>query len=60
MFHRADLLKVFAELAVEKGVDVKFKSVITSIRDSSDEPLVRLADGTEMKADVIIGADGKS
>lgn len=51
MFHRADLLKVFSELVVERGVDVRFSSVIVSIKDSSNKPVVKL---TELAADLLV------
>ena len=59
MVHRADVLSVLYEAAVKTGVKVRFRSTVVSIADSSNQPKIMLADGSEQIYDLIVGADGK-
>lgn len=50
--------KVFADLHVEHGVDLRCEAGVTALRPSADDPStvgsVSLADGTEQAADVVV------
>lgn len=58
LIHRADLLMVLYELAVESGAEVRFEMAISDINDDAQEPSVTFSHGTILKADLLIGADG--
>ena len=58
LIHRGDLHKVLLDKAVEVGVTIKIKSFVTIVDEQ--EPSVTVADGTQYKADLVIGADGKA
>jgi salicylate hydroxylase len=46
-------------LAISVGATVIFNSTVTSVAvDETDTALVQLEDGTVLKADVVVGADG--
>lgn len=57
---RQTALKVLNGHLVELGVNVKFDTPVSSLSDSndSDEATVALADGTLLKADLVLVADG--
>lgn len=48
------------DLAVSAGAQVTFDTSITSVAidDATERPYVTLADGSTLKADVVLGADG--
>src|SRR5262249_47923765 len=54
--HRADLLDVFA--AAVPADSIKLGARCISVQASAHGASARFADGTEIEADVIIGADG--
>jgi salicylate hydroxylase len=54
--HRADLLDVLAE-ALPAGV-VTLGKRCTQVRPDGDVAVARFADGTQIEADIIVGADG--
>ena len=56
MAHRADYQRVLYEVAISAGVHVYFNSMVTNIE--VDLPALHVA-GNEVKADLVIGADGK-
>ncbi len=57
VIHRADLQAVLIEKAESIGVQVKLGSIVTSLDFS--EPSVRLQNGENCKADVVLGCDGE-
>ena len=57
--HRADLLKILSEIAIEHEVDIRFNTEIKSINDTINRPSLVLQNGHVLEADLIIGADGK-
>jgi salicylate hydroxylase len=54
--HRADLLAIFARALPESCV--RLGARCTSVDAASEGAVARFADGTEIEADIIIGADG--
>lgn len=56
---RVSVQKVFYDLAVKNGTDVRFGASVSGIRDGEDEAAVTTNDGETLQADIIIGADGK-
>ena len=58
MVHRADLLRILFDRAVQGGVQVRTGQVISSIDDSGDRPVIILQDESRLEADLVIGADG--
>src|ERR1700729_3421548 len=54
--HRADLLDVLAE-ALPPGI-VTLGKRCTQVRPDGDVAVARFADGTQIEADIIVGADG--
>ncbi|KAI9751368.1 MAG: hypothetical protein M4579_006109 [Chaenotheca gracillima] len=54
--HRADFHKVMVDLARQQGVTIQLGATVTGI--NFDQPSILLKDGTEFKADVVLGADG--
>jgi salicylate hydroxylase len=59
-FHRANLHKCLLNRAVELGATVKCNSRVTDVRVDKDglSAAVVLHDGSELKADLVVGADG--
>lgn len=55
--HRSDLIEVLAQAARDAGVKVLLLQKVTDI-EPGKKSVVRLANGSEMKADLVIGADG--
>lgn len=54
--HRAVLQQILLEGV--HGVPVHMGTTVDALRDRGDHVEVRLADGTEMRADLVVGADG--
>ena len=55
---RAHLHAVLREGAAAAGVPIEYGARVTGIRSSTDAATATLADGRELTADVLIGADG--
>lgn len=55
--HRADLIGLLADAAREAGVKIRLLQKVERVT-VGDKPAVHLANGAEMKADLVIGADG--
>ena len=58
LVHRAALVRVLADEALRLGVTIIFGSAITSL--DGVNPSIRLSNGKEHQADIILGADGVS
>lgn len=56
MFRRDDLVQFVYDAAVDAGVRILFNSTVVAIDEET--PRVTLSDGTEISADLIVGADG--
>ena len=56
--HRADYQNVLAKAAEKYGAKLIFSADVVNV--DVDTATVRLSDGREMNADVIVGADGTS
>lgn len=55
--HRADLIGLLADAAREAGVKIRLLQKVESI-EASETPVVHLNNGADLKADLVIGADG--
>ncbi len=55
--HRADLVDLLAEAVHAAGVPVLLSHQVVSVT-GAESPMVTMADGSEMLADLIVGADG--
>ena len=55
---RGDIADILAEMVDEAGVDVRLGTTLTAIDDHGDSVTVSLSDGTEVTADLLVGADG--
>jgi salicylate hydroxylase len=55
--HRADLIDILAAGAREAGVRIRLLQRVTSV-DGGAQPVVHLANGSALNADLVIGADG--
>ena len=58
LIHRADLHNILYERTVEVGVKIFLKSLVNTV--DASVPSVTLMDGRRLRADIIIGADGKA
>jgi 2-polyprenyl-6-methoxyphenol hydroxylase-like FAD-dependent oxidoreductase len=54
---RVDAWKILYEHAVTSGVEIIFGKFVTGVKEQP--PVVLLANGSSMEADIVIGADGK-
>ncbi|MGH1427154.1 MAG: FAD-dependent oxidoreductase [Arenicella sp.] len=54
---RAELAKVIYEKVLQK-IQIKFSTTLLSYQEKNDKVIARLSDGSELTADVLIGADG--
>jgi salicylate hydroxylase len=54
--HRADYHRVLVEEARRLGVEIRLNSNVTGVNFA--KPAVQFGDGTELEADLVIGADG--
>ncbi|KUJ23552.1 FAD/NAD(P)-binding domain-containing protein [Mollisia scopiformis] len=57
-FHRADLHRVLIERAVELGASMECNARVVDVKCKEEGATVLLADGREMEADLVVGADG--
>lgn len=55
--HRADLITLLGDAVKLAGVEVRLSQRVTRI-DPGRQPVVHLADGAQMMADLVVGADG--
>jgi 2-polyprenyl-6-methoxyphenol hydroxylase-like FAD-dependent oxidoreductase len=55
---RSHLATRLAELARERGVEVRYGAQVVDVRPLPDGAAVRLADGSTLKGDLLVGADG--
>lgn len=55
--HRADLIDLLASAARQAGVQVRLLQKVDQITAGAD-PVVHLANGAQMEADLVVGADG--
>ena len=55
--HRADLIDLLASGAREAGVRIRLLQKVTSV-DGGAQPMVHIANGTTLSADLVVGADG--
>jgi salicylate hydroxylase len=55
--HRADLIDLLASGAREAGVKIRLLQKVTSV-DGGAQPMVHIANGTTLSADLVVGADG--
>ncbi|OQO93862.1 2-polyprenyl-6-methoxyphenol hydroxylase [Saccharomonospora piscinae] len=59
VLHRSDLLRALLEAAeAEPGVTLHTGHEVTGVTDGPDHALVHCADGTEFRAELVVGADG--
>jgi 2-polyprenyl-6-methoxyphenol hydroxylase-like FAD-dependent oxidoreductase len=58
MIRRADLYEVLRDRAVASGVRFEHGKRLTSVREEAQAATALFADGSEARADVLIGADG--
>ncbi|MEO8241274.1 MAG: FAD-dependent monooxygenase [bacterium] len=56
--HRADLIALLLNGAVDAGVELSLLNRVASVDLTGARPLVRLEDGTQHEAELLIGADG--
>ena len=57
LIHRADYQRILYDAALELGAEVFLSARVVSV--DPEKPSVTTAEGTEFKADVVVGADGK-
>lgn len=58
VIHRADFQEVLYQIARSLGVMVFFSHPVKTVKE--EIPCAVLADGREMRAEVVVAADGKS
>lgn len=58
LIHRAELHQVLVKRAYAVGVKIELDTFVSMIDQA--EPSVTLKNGTSLKADLVIGADGKT
>lgn len=57
--HRVDTQKLLFERATQLGVDVRLNTRVASIKQNNQDcPEISLNDGTVIKAELVVGADG--
>jgi 2-polyprenyl-6-methoxyphenol hydroxylase-like FAD-dependent oxidoreductase len=57
VIHRADYLDVLEKAVRQAGVDFRLNAEVAHVE--FDTPSVRLANGEDVKGDVVVAADGK-
>lgn len=55
--HRADLIETLADAVRASGAQIRLLQNIQSV-EAGPEPVVRMANGSEKTADIVVGADG--
>lgn len=58
LVHRVHLHAALTKVAVERGADLKFSSRVASV--DAENATVTLLNGTQLKGDLVVGADGVS
>jgi 2-polyprenyl-6-methoxyphenol hydroxylase-like FAD-dependent oxidoreductase len=58
LVHRNDLHRVLHDRAAECGIAVRYQKKLASVAEKPDHVVATFADGSQAKADVLIGADG--
>lgn len=56
--HRGDYHDVFLEWVRRRGIDIRMGSEVVAFEDVDPQPIVTLKNGEQLKADVIVAADG--
>ena len=56
--HRADLISILAEAARAAGVEIRLLQQVADVTLGQGVPQLRMANGAEVEADILIGADG--
>lgn len=56
--HRADYQQVLGAAAQAQGTQILFNAEVINVDVDAERPVVRLKDGRELTADLVIGADG--
>lgn len=56
--HRADLLQILLQSALDGGVKIKLDAKVSTYQQSADEVQLTLANGDIIHGDVLLGADG--
>lgn len=57
VIHRADFQEILYKIALSLGVTVFFSHSVKTVKE--EIPCVVLIDGREMRAEVVVAADGK-
>ncbi|THG93332.1 hypothetical protein EW026_g7877 [Hermanssonia centrifuga] len=60
MMKHEDVHRLLHTLAIAAGAKIQFGATVTSVTPGDPKPLVTLATGETLMADVIIGADGST
>lgn len=55
---RADLSALLRDKALARGIEIRDQADVVAVHEASDGVDVTLADGTTLRADVLVGADG--
>jgi 2-polyprenyl-6-methoxyphenol hydroxylase-like FAD-dependent oxidoreductase len=58
LVHRNDLHRVLHDLAIQTGIAVEYHKRLVAVDEEPDGVVARFEDGSQAKADVLIGADG--
>ena len=56
--HRADLISILAEAARAAGAEIRLLQQVADVTLGQGVPQLRMANGAEVEADILIGADG--
>lgn len=56
---RPSVQRVFHDLALRNGVEIRFSRNVEAVIDNDRQPELLTSDGESVKADLIIGADGE-
>ena len=57
-YHRADLLGLLRDAAMRSGVDLRLNARVTHVRKHPSDAEISLRDGTRLRAECVIAADG--
>ena len=58
VIHRTDLLDILARACARAGVELSPNSQVATVENRGGAAVVRLVDGREMRAGIVLGADG--